>query len=324
MYRSILVPLDGSRFGEEALPRALALAASWDANVELATVVSGESSAAGARAPGIGGDDARSRGEDAAKRYLEQVEERIRASGFAGEVNRSVIPPGNVAVALVRHLVEKGAEIMIMTTHGRGALQRAWLGSTADGVIRRCPVPLLLIRPRAAGGAGEPETGEGEAPARPDPGERPAHFRRVLVPLDGSGPGELLLEMTPPLMDADGSGFLLLRAVPPFVAGGTPYLPHVIREAHEQEKVKDGAREYLERLAGPLREKGVEVETRVETAGQPASAILRVAVEEEADLIAMSTHGRGGVARLLLGSVADKVVRGAKVPVLLYRESEES
>jgi nucleotide-binding universal stress UspA family protein len=76
-------------------------------------------------------------------------------------------------------------------------------------------------------------------------------------------------------------------------------------------------------MAEGLREKGADVETRVETSGQPANAILRIAEEEEADLIAMSTHGRGGVARLLLGSVADKVVRGAKVPVLLYREAEE-
>ena len=316
MYRRILVPLDGSRFGEEALPRALSLAAGWDAPLELATVVSTEGSGGLSKGPGVLGDEARSRGEEAAGKYLETVEERIRESGFQGEVNRTVIPPGNISVALVRHLSETEADLMIMTTHGRGAVQRAWLGSTADGVIRRCPVPLLLIRPSAVD-AGE----EGEG--RPDLGDRPPHFRRGLIPLDGSAPGELLLEITPPLMDPEGVDYLLLRAVPPFMATGTPYLPHVIREAHEQEKVKEGAREYLEKMAERLREKGAQVETRVETSGQPANAILRVAEEDGADLIAMSTHGRGGVARLLLGSVADKVVRGAKVPVLLYRESEE-
>jgi nucleotide-binding universal stress UspA family protein len=314
VYRRILVPLDGSRFAESALPRALALSASWDAAVELATVVTPEGSAASPKAPGTAGDESRTRGESAAKAYLENVEERIRASGFKGRVGRTVIPPGNIAVALVRHLVEKDVDLVIMTTHGRGALQRAWLGSTADGVIRRSPVPILLVRPRAM-------DAEGDEP--PDLSDRPPHFRRVVLPMDGSDPAELLLEMTPPLMDPEGSAYLLLRAVPAMVAGGTPYLPHVIREAHEQDKVKAGARDYLERTAEKLREKGADVETRVETSGQPANAILRVAEEEEADLVAMSTHGRGGVARLLLGSVADKVVRGTKVPVLLYREPEE-
>lgn len=312
MYRRILVPLDGSRFGEKSLPRALVLATGWEATLELATVVTPEGSAG--KDAGVVGDESRTRGESAARGYLDEVEERIRQSGFEGEVNRTVIPPGNIAVALVRHLGEVGGDFVVMSSHGRGALQRAWLGSTADGIIRRCPVPLLLVRPSES-------DAEGDVP--PDLSRRPPWFRRAVLPLDGSKAGELLLDFTPPLMDPEGAVYLVLRATPSFVAGGTPYMPHVIREAHEQEKIEEGAREYLERVSGPLREKGADVETRVETSGQPASAILRVAEEERADLIAMSTHGRGGVARLLLGSVADKVVRGAKVPVLLYREPEE-
>jgi nucleotide-binding universal stress UspA family protein len=314
VYRRILVPLDGSRFGENALPHALDLASRWNAAVELATVAAPQGAAGSARAPGVVGDESRARGEAAAGKYLGEVEGRIRGAGFQGEVNRTVIPAGNIAHSLVRHLGEANADFVVMTSHGRGALQRAWLGSTADAVIRRSPAPVLLVRP------GEDE----EAVPEPlDLSLRPPPFRRALLPLDGSEPAELLLGITPALMDPEGAAFLLLRAVPPFLAGGTPYLPHVVREAHEQKRVEEGAREYLERVAAPLREAGADVKLRVETSGQPATAILRAADEEEPDLIGMSTHGRGGVARLLLGSVADKVVRGAKVPVLLYRAPEE-
>ncbi len=155
-----------------------------------------------------------------------------------------------------------------------------------------------------------------------EPGTTEGLFRRVLLPLDGSEAAERLLRLTPPLVDPDEGCHVLLRAVPSFVGGGSPYLPHVVREAQEQEKVKEGAREYLEEVASGLRQRAGRVEVRAETGEQPPMAILRTAEEVVVDLIAMSTHGRGGVARLLLGSVADKVIRGAKVPVLLYREPE--
>ena len=86
---------------------------------------------------------------------------------------------------------------------------------------------------------------------------------------------------------------------------------------HEQEQLE--ARGYLERIAEPLRTKSLKVQTRVLSHDQPAVAILDEVKARRADLVALATHGRSGLPRLFLGSVADKVVRGASVPVLAAR-----
>ncbi len=309
MFRRILVPLDGSPFGEHALPPALALAERWGAEVELVRVAT---LGAGGTSPRPGARDPRDLAMEAAGEYLEEVRSRIADSGFSGKIGSEVIPPGNVARSLVSHVVETEADLAVMTTHGRGPLQRAWLGSSADGFIRHGPVPTLLIRP-----VGEPDD---DAPPL-DEQARP--FGRVLIPLDGSDASERMTEMALPFtVGAEFPRFILLRAIPPFVPGGSPYLPHVIREGEAQEQVKEAAQGYLDKVAARLADTPVGVATQVIPAGQPAVAILEAAEEVGADLIALSTHGRGGVARLLLGSVADKVVRGSSVPVLVYREAE--
>ncbi len=314
-YR-IVVPLDGSRFGEGALPLALALADRQEAALDLVTVTIPQSPPVSGRGDATEGDESIERGRAQASEYLDSVAERIRASGYGGALARDVIAPGNAARSIVRYLAEVEADLVVMTTHGRGPLQRAWLGSTADGVIRRSPCPVLLVRP-----------GEGEAPEEGaeavDLGVRPAPFRSVVLPLDGSEAAERAFDPLPPLMEAGGS-VRLLRAVPPFVAGGSPYLPHAVREAHEHELVRKASAEYLEGFSARVEAMGFKVHAKVLTAGQAASAILRTAEEDGAELIAMSTSGRGGAARLILGSVADKVVRGAPCPVLLSRTPEDA
>lgn len=316
MYRRILVPLDGSRFGEHALPYALGLASRWGAALELVSVALAQGPTQ--PQPGVVGDESRERAEAAARGYLETVEGRVREAGFEGELEWTVLSPGNVASSLVRHLVEVEGDFAVMTTHGRGPIQRAWLGSTADAFIRTSPVPVLLLRPE------EPEEEDGEdagSEAELEPVLRP--FSRILVPLDGSRSAERLLELYEPLAGED-SVLLLLRAVPAFTSGGSPYLPHVVRDEQEQKRFQESAQGYLDGLVEKLDREAGAVETRVLTAVEPAAAILRTISEEAVDLVAMSTEGRGGVARLLLGSVADKVVRGSPVPVLLYRKPGES
>jgi nucleotide-binding universal stress UspA family protein len=313
LIERILVPLDGSEFAEHALPHALAMASRHGAALHLVSVTTPESG--GTSPGGVVGEDARERGQASATAYLEQVERRAREAGFTGDLSRTVLPPGNIARSLVRHLVEIMGDLTVMTSHGRGAVERAWLGSTADGFIRSSIEPVLLIRPR--GKVEEKARGGGGL----DLALTPEPFSRVLVPLDGSKAGERLIPIAQRVAGDDAS-LLLLRAVAPFTPAGSPYLPHVVREEHDHEKVVEAARGYLEGLAGKLREEGRRAEASVVTAGQPAVAILRTTEEQGINLIAMSTEGRGGVARLLLGSVADKVVRGSPVPVLLYRQPE--
>lgn len=314
MYRKILAPLDGSYFSELALPRALGLAQRWDAEVELVTVANPGGVRRLPEPTELIGDESRDRAKGEARDYLSSVESRVREAGFEGELGRSVIPSGNVSSSLVRHLRDVGADFAVMTTHGRGPLERGWLGSSADGFIRRSPVPVLLVRPREEDGEEIPESGT--APIE----VQRTGFRKVLFPLDGSPAGERMLELASPLLDEE-SRALLLRVIPPPVPGTSPYLPHLVQEARDQEGQKQVGREYLEGLVH--RTPAADVDVRVVSAAQPAVAILRAVDEQDVDLVAMSTAGRGGVARLLLGSVADKVIRGVPVPVLVFREPEE-
>lgn len=235
--------------------------------------------------------------------YLEAVEGRIREGGFDGEIRRKVVSAGQVVPALLAHVEEGGADLAVMTSHGRGPLGRAWLGSTADGFIRSTLNPTLLLRPS------EDITEEVNL------GERPPAFSRVLVPLDGSPASERIVPLVEGVAGPDRA-MILLRAVPPF-HGGDPFLPHVVDAERHYEAALDAARTDLTDVAEAM-DGGAKPRVEVRRI-HPARAILDVAEENGVDLIAMSTAGRGGVRRLLLGSVADKVVRGTTIPLLLYR-----
>ncbi len=316
-YR-IVLPLDGSRFGERALPLALSLAERTGGALDLISVATPIAQSVAGRDDALAGDESRDRGKVLAREYLDELAGRIRSAGYEGSLARDVIAPGNAARSIVRYLAEVEADLVVMSTHGRGPLQRAWLGSTADGVIRRSPCPVLLVRPPDA-------VAEVEPADRPpvDLSARPGPFERVLLPLDGSDAAERAFDALPPFV-AESTTLHLLRVVPPMVPGGSPYLPHAVQEAQDHELVRRAAGEYLDRFRSKVEASGYGTETQVLTGGQPAVAILRTTESVGAQLIAMSTSGRGGAARLLLGSVADKVVRGAPCPVLLSRTPEDA
>lgn len=305
MYETILVPLDGSRFSEYALPAAVGLARRHGARLELATVAHPAPGTAGPPSPaGVVGDETREEARKQAEAYLEKMKERVEGTGAGVEVIPRVLPMGNVANTLVRQIGASKVDLVVMTTHGRGPLQRAWLGSTADGLVRQASCPVMLHRPEEDGAV--ELTGD------------PAEFQNVLVPLDGSEAAEAVLTH-PPQLVADGGRITLVRVTPAHTAGVSPYLPHVVYEEHDRERVREAARQYLEEKAEALRARGVEVQVEVVEHDQPALAIIDRAEAADVDLVVMNTEGRGGVSRLVLGSVADKVVRGLDTPVLLHR-----
>jgi len=144
-------------------------------------------------------------------------------------------------------------------------------------------------------------------------------YKRVLVPLDGSRLAEgilpLVLLITGPL-DLE---VVLVRVVPPItpqaLEGTGPFMVDVVATRLEE------AREYLAGVAANLRKRGVRVMIEART-GEPVTQLVAAAQEPGADLIAMTTHGRSGFGRLLFGSVAEAVLRQAKVPVLMMRLTE--
>lgn len=138
-------------------------------------------------------------------------------------------------------------------------------------------------------------------------------FRRILVPLDGSALAEAVLPRVTELAKSLGAEVLLLRVAIAHVFPG-------VDPTEEEVRVVRGAEEYVEAMAGKLAEKGIPVRAAVRY-GKPAAEIIEHIAANEVDLVAMSTHGRSGLSRLVMGSVAEEVVRNAEVPVLLWRAS---
>ena len=306
--RSILVPLDGSEFAEHALPSAVSLVRSNGAALHLVRVYVPLAGVYGEHA--LPYDEGLDR--DLMKRardYLDDVVTRLGA--VAGIRASSVLLDGPVANAIRRHAVAVGADLLVMTTQGRGPLARFWLGSVSDELVRQADIPLLLIRPQGAA---------------PDPSREPG-LGRVLIPLDGSPLAERVLEPVLALDAARQREYTLLRVLMPMAQlnyGSTAGTYVGLRNALEQLKEFDQselkrAHEYLDQLAAHLRARSFTVNTRVLVKDPPATAILEDASVHGADLIVLATRCRGGLKQLMLGSVADKVLRGAECAVLVYR-----
>lgn len=298
MVKLIEVPLDGSPFGEQALPVALRLAEREHAELELVHVYETLPPSRTQGAPPIDpGLDEALRKDRAS--YLEGVAERLGRSTSVPLT--ATLMDGPVGPTLVAHVASRRAELVVLATHGRGGLSRAWLGSVASDIVRHASAPLLLVRPTERGPR------EQLAPA----------FRRVVVPLDGSPAGEEAIEHALAVAGDADVELLLVHVVLPIF-----YLTERAAQAFlDETELEAGAAAYLAGVATRVRARGVAADTRVLGDPQPARAILECVADFGADLIAMETHGRGGVARLLMGSVADKVARAAPVPVLLHRPS---
>jgi len=298
VYGKILVPLDGSAFAEAALPLALALSARTKAALHLVTVVE--------PIPAFAYEEWESAAKEWSEAYLAAVAERI--SGAAGGSVTTALHSGHVVETLLEVAGSFNADLVVMATHGRGALSRAWLGSVADGLMRHAVIPVLFARPE-----------EGETPA-PEP---VAGLETILVPLDGTELSESALAHATELGELFGCAYHLTRIVSYPIDIASPYLPHTVQM--NQSVLADAkvhAAEYLEEHADRMRKRGLRITTSVIVDAQAGQGILAEAEAVGCDLIAMATHGRTGMGRLVLGSASDKVLRGTHVPLLLYRPAK--
>jgi len=302
MARSILVPLDGSTFAEHALPTALSIARKCGGRVHLVQAHEPPPvpSSPDILVPYDGSWDEAMR--ESEKSYLDSVANRIAER--AGLIVRTELLDGSPAMAVATYAREMETDLVVMTTHGRGGISRLWLGSVADGVVRRSGVPVLLLRPTA-------EAVDYDAGLSP---------RHVLITLDGSELSHGIVEPAAWLGSLTGARFTLLRVTVPMAV---LHAPGPVSDNGFAEKVfaeqDRHAHEYLDEIASPLRSSGLTVETAIVDDTVPATAILEYAAANDVDVIAIATHGRGGWTRLALGSVADKVLRGSLTPVILYR-----
>lgn len=302
MFHKIVVPVDGSPFGELALPKALGIACRSDGEVRIVSVITPLSSSFGSEEDRMLEEDRLKASRVQAQEYMEDLQKRVILSGCDAPISCHV-EDGSVVEALDAHVREAQADLLVMTTHGWGPLRRAWLGSVADGLIRRTPCPILAIRPS-----------EGEKPRL-----EKDRFRHILITLDGSHESLDILPEARKMARVFDSQITLFRVIPPHFPLSSPYTSHTTHVFQGLEAEKLAARESLGAEATVLRQDGFSVEVATRTGAHPADGILEYARAHGVDLIAMATHGRGGVSRLVLGSVADKVLRSGSVPVLLQR-----
>jgi nucleotide-binding universal stress UspA family protein len=342
MQKQIIVPLDGSRLAEHALPHAVALAGATGSGLTLLQVVP----ITPATTPIIWGVPVGSIGPDyhealvaSAQGYLQSIAQEI---GREGLTPQSEVLTGEAAEAIITHTEQQPeAAMIVMSTRGRSGLSRWVFGSVAEKVLEAAPVPLALIRPAEL--PADEDGVETSALVPPGLGGIPAipRYRTVLVPLDGSARAEAALEHASALAVATGASILLVSVMPlpynvvlpplptaapagdPSDDEATLLLPprqsiqKAFQELYEREKLAlTGYLASAARHIGYLGKAEIVVRTRI-LEGDAGSEILRASREEGADLIVMSTRGEGGPARLWPGSVAMKVVREAALPVLL-------
>jgi nucleotide-binding universal stress UspA family protein len=302
MIRSILVPLDGSPFGERALPIAASLARGSKAVLHVVRVHVPHTrpplSLEGMPVTDPEKDSARWEAERA---YVRRIRKRM---GARSEVAmRSAVLNGPVAEMLATYAAFNRVDLVVMSTHGRGGLARAWMGSVGDALLRRSPVPVLLVRPAH----------DVEPAAVPDGPPR------ILIALDGSNLSELIVDHAVSLGRPLGAAYTLLRVVDPVGALGD--LPAIVAPRMGRAMVAQHvaeAEDYLAGIARELKDRGLDVRAKVIESERAAETILSSACHG-ASFVAMATHGRSGLSRLLLGSVAGKVLQAAGVPVLLCR-----
>jgi nucleotide-binding universal stress UspA family protein len=302
MYRKLLVPLDGSPFSEHALSFACDIAQRSGAGLHLAHVHVLNDPIYIEGMPVIDAE-LHALGWEHERAYLERIRTQIAATAGLPITCANLDSDDSVAGTLARYVLANQIDLVVLTTHGRGGLARAWLGSVADALVRCSSAPLLLLRP-----------------SKGAPGLAQTPFKRILIPLDGSALSEQILEPALELGGLAQAEYVLVRVVEPFVLADYAPLAQASRLDTQLTQAQSAeARHDLERVAERLRAAGQTIYTRTLLAEQPAVAILDEARRQDVDLVAMTTHGRSSLARLLLGSVADKVLRGAARPVLVAR-----
>ena len=295
MFKKILVPLDGSETAAAILPFVEEIAKQAGAEIVLVTAVQQ-----------VGVWDAAltlqvmDKEEAAAVQYLGD-----QAQKLAGSV-RSRVVQGDAASAILSTADDEKADLIAISTHGRSGLRRFLFGSVATKLLEASKVPVLFLRPKA-----------GEDKGAPGP-----VVKKIMVPLDGSDVAMSILPTVQEFAKTMGASLVLFHAVPPVT--GYPGYEGMALPAMDtvNEELQAQAREILGRACAEAKEAGVEA-TMVVCLETAVDGILRVGDELRVDLIAIGSHGRGGVGRMVLGSVADGVVRrSADIPCLVVPSRE--
>jgi nucleotide-binding universal stress UspA family protein len=301
MYRSILIPLDGTPFGEQALPVAREVARRSGATLHLVHVHSPGTAWTPLEGMMPGAVAARPVSEVADHAYLEALRTGLMGDGGIQADIRVLEGPVGRSVAESARAAE--VDLVVMSTHARTGMSRLWHHDVAGYLTRNLHVPVLAVPVHE--------------PAAPPP----ASLGRMLVPLGGRPQNAEVLDNVAAFCGAFAGEATLLRVVEPPTEVGYTLLG---QEGHVNhyllQDLEASARDYLEETAARLRAQGLSVQVAVTAGASVADAILEFAAAGGFDVIAVGTHGLGTVRHLFASSVVEGVVAEARIPVLLQHE----
>ena len=305
MYSRILVPLDGSPLAEQVLPYVRQVATALKSPVELLRVM--EPMPAGLANPrrGVYVDKTTGTMRHHDQDYLDELASPLKEAGVDASCG---IREGDAAVQIVKEAERKPGTLIAMSTHGRSGIARWVFGSVTDRVLHTTTSPLLVVRSHE------------EENAFPD-----TALKTVIVPLDGSDMAEQVLPHVAALAKAAALKVVLLRVIPTiayaYAYSDVSYSSRVNDDLLSS--LEEEAASYLNEVRERLLKQGVATVEERMLRGQPGGSIVDTALDTPDHLVAMTTHGRSGLGRWVMGSVADRVVRHSGGPVLVIRANED-
>lgn len=311
-YHHLLVPLDGSELAGQALPHAQEIARRAGARLTLLQVIPNVATLApepalppGRLTAAIQTQAIQSQWQEQARAALEQTAQTLAGQGLNAD---AAVTIGYPADGILDYAQAQAVDLIVMSTHGRSGLARWVYGSVAARVVQRTACPVLLIRTVAG-------------PMTPAP-------RKIMVTLDGSGLSARALPEAERLAHLFQAELVLLRVVADLYEQNLRHVPEslastvaaytggLLEHAVAQATVEQNG------IAADLSAHAIAATSAVLT-GESAPAILDYAVSEKVDLIVMATHGRSGMARMIHGSVAERVLQDAPCPVLLIHATAD-
>jgi nucleotide-binding universal stress UspA family protein len=287
MYDRLLFPTDGSDGATAALDHVLDIAAANDATVHLLTV-------ADTRHDSVTriGDEVIDALEIEGQNIVDDAAERAQERGV---VTETAVLQGTPSATIVDYADERGIDLVAMPTHGRQGIERLLVGSVTERVVRRATVPVLTIRP--------------------DEERLRYPYRNVLAPTDGSECADAALDEAIEVATGTDAALHILSVVDVTSLGVD------VRAEFQVDILEESANEIVEAATEAASASGVEtVSETVEFGSSIGRAIVGYAEDHDVGLVVVGTHGRTGLNRYLLGSVAEKLIRTAPVPVLTVRE----
>ena len=300
--KTVLVPLDGSAVAEDVLPYVKMICGAFQATPHLLSIAD----------PGL--DDAIAARPDTkplveqmethASRYLEKMSADFKSARL---VPQTSVKAGSAGDIIVNTAKEINASLIAMSTHGRSGVSRMVYGSVADRVIHDIgSVPIFMVRPPASGDK---------------PAAAPSQLKNVIMPLDGSKLGEASLPYAVAMARKMNLTVHLIQVVntAQLTAWGDPTLsgaPTGIASVELMSSIEDAAKEYISDTAAALESAGVKTVQKV-LIGSATWQIVSYAHKMENSFVSMTTHGRTGLKRAIMGSIADGVLRESGEPVLM-------